>query len=414
MDWNAQQTGALDDVGRWLNDPNRQVYRLFGYAGTGKTTLAKHLAQGVKGNVLFGAFTGKAAYVLQQKGCVGATTIHSLIYQTRDRGQKQLRELESQMFQLKTELGQDGLTAEEIAGHRRVQDLRRLIQQEEQALRRPFFSLNTESPVKDAKLVVIDECSMVDESMGLDLLSFGAKVLVLGDPAQLPPIGGAGFFTEKCKPDKMLTDVRRQAENNPIIHMATKTRLGETLPFGDYGASRVLRQSEIDANDALQADQLLVGRNATRRSSNNRVRALNELGGPYTLPVPGDRLVCLRNNHEKGLLNGAIWRVAEVPGTEGDIVYMLLEPEGGGQPVEVSAHAHHFQGRESELAWWDRKSAEEFDYGYALTVHKSQGSQWDRVMLFDESYCFKKDRWRWLYTGITRAAEQLDLVRMSC
>ena len=133
-----------------------QIFRLFGYAGTGKTTLARHLAEAVDGKVQFAAFTGKAALVMRSKGCHGASTIHSLIYRARESG-------------------------EEI----------------------PSFDLWDEAPASKAELIVIDECSMVDAELGRDLMSFGVPLLVLGDPAQLPPIQGGGFFTE-AEPDVML------------------------------------------------------------------------------------------------------------------------------------------------------------------------------------------------------------------
>jgi exodeoxyribonuclease-5 len=58
-----------------------------------------------------------------------------------------------------------------------------------------------------------------------------------------------------------------------------------------------------------------------------------------------------------------------------------------------------------------QKGVEEFDYAYALTVHKAQGSQWDDVLLFDQSHVFRKNRYRWFYTAITRAAKTITIVR---
>src|SRR6476646_2206904 len=116
----AHQDSALNALAGWLKQkPGRnctpQVFRLFGYAGTGKTTLARHIAEGVDGKVLFAAFTGKAASVMRSKGCERASTIHSLIYKTRESG-------------------------EEV----------------------PSFDLWDEAPASKAALIVIDECSMVD------------------------------------------------------------------------------------------------------------------------------------------------------------------------------------------------------------------------------------------------------------
>jgi len=396
-----------------MRDPDRQVFRMFGYAGTGKTTLAKHFAEGIDGNVMFGAYTGKAAHVLRQKGCDGASTIHSMIYHSKDKGRKHLSTLEADLAKLMTTLGEDNKhlpdaeRLEFINNHRRVQDFRRMIETERKSLSRPAFSLNQESAVKDAALVVLDECSMIDDIMGQDMLQLARKVLVLGDPAQLPPVGGAGFFTEKCKPDVMLTDIHRQAADNPIIAMATRVRNQEPLLLGSYGESCVIEKSSPE--QVMEADQVLVGRNATRRSSNKRVRQLKGIE-PWH-PVVGDKLVCLRNNHDKGLLNGAIWHCDDVGHIGDDRMYMTVLPEDGGSPLTAECHTHYFQGREEALPWYEKKEAEEFDYGYALTVHKSQGSQWNNVHLFDESYAFRQDRWKWLYTGLTRAAERVTVVR---
>ncbi|HPE32748.1 MAG TPA: AAA family ATPase, partial [Parvularculaceae bacterium] len=177
MKWSPEQDAALKAVDQWLKMGDRQVFRLFGYAGAGKTTLARHLAEGAGGEVAFAAFTGKAAHVMRQKGCEGATTIHSLIYRPAD-------------------------------------------EDEEGAL---VFAIRRDAPAASADLIIIDECSMVDEELGRDLLSFGKPVLVLGDPAQLPPVKGGGFFTE-AEPDFMLTEIHRQAADNPIIRLSMEIR----------------------------------------------------------------------------------------------------------------------------------------------------------------------------------------------
>ena len=150
------QDSALQAVAEWLKAKPGQrgtppIFRLFGYAGTGKTTLARHIAEGVDGKVLFAAFTGKAAHVMRSKGCERASTIHSLIYKARDSGEGT-----------------------------------------------PSFDLWDDAPASKAKLIVIDECSMVDPELGRDLMSFRVPVMVLGDPAQLPPIQGARLL-HRCR-----------------------------------------------------------------------------------------------------------------------------------------------------------------------------------------------------------------------
>src|SRR5262249_20405330 len=170
----------------------------------------------------------------------------------------------------------------------------------------PSFDLWQDAPASKAKLIVIDECSMVDAELARDLMSFGVPLLVLGDPAQLPPIQGGGFFTG-AQPDAMLTEVHRQAQDDPIVRLSMEIRAGRALLPGRYGATGVVERSELDPERVLKADQVLVGRNVTRRAYNARLRVRR--GFADALPLAGDKLVCLRNNRRKGLFNGSLWTV---------------------------------------------------------------------------------------------------------
>ncbi len=165
---------------------------------------------------------------------------------------------------------------------------------------------------------------MVDAELGRDLLSFGKPILVLGDPAQLPPVKGGGFFTE-AEPDVMLTTIHRQAQDDPIIRLSEIVRSGGEIAYGQYGESRVIRRDEIDAADVLAADQVLLGVNRTRRLYNQRIRQLQ--GTTEPLPVAGDKLVCLRNDRVKGLINGGLWRVETFSGLRKDFVRMTVKSE---------------------------------------------------------------------------------------
>jgi exodeoxyribonuclease-5 len=362
MAWSPQQDAALRAVSAWIKRGEPQVFRLFGYAGTGKTTLAKQLAADIDGDVAFAAFTGKAALVLRAKGCKDARTIHSTIYRLRDADTEE-----------------------------------------------PTFVLNDDAAAAKAELIIIDECSMVDEDLGRDLLSFGKPVLVLGDPAQLPPVKGGGFFTD-AEPDIMLTEVHRQAADNPIVRLSMMVRDGERIPQGIYGASRVMRRSEIDAGLVQGADQVLVGLNRTRRGFNARMRQLAGHTDPY--PQPGEKLVCLKNEKTKGLLNGGIWIVKTAAAKRaGKLRYGVVpDDDQTRKPLRIAVRPEYFTDGEEAIPPSMRRSTDAFDYGYVLTVHKAQGSQWDHVVLFDESGAFRENRNRWLYTGITRAAETLTIV----
>ncbi|GJE41284.1 ATP-dependent DNA helicase [Methylobacterium soli] len=371
MSWSPQQDAALCAIRDWHRDSDDQVFYLGGYAGTGKTTIAKEAASSVSQHALFAAFTGKAALVLQSKGCTSASTIHSLIYKAYEH--EVLDEATGEVLRVEWRYGLD-----------------------------PFSAVTT------ADLVVIDECSMVGDRLGEDLLSFGTKVLVLGDPAQLPPVRGEGFFT-RVAPDFMLTEIHRQAADNPIIRMSMDVREGRRLGRGAYGDSRVIDVGGLGQRMVTGADQVLVGRNQTRRTVNAKIRRLQ--GRDAARPEPGDRLVCLKNNKDKALLNGGLWSVREIEEAEGDFFALKVEScDVRGLSASVRVHRLYFDGRAEDVPYPIAKISDAFTYGYALTVHKAQGSQWDDVLLIDESSTFRQDRARHLYTGLTRAAERVTVV----
>lgn len=370
MSWSPQQERAIADVGKWLREKSpKPVYRVFGYAGTGKTTIAKEMAKTVKGTVLYATFTGKAALQLRKKGCDDASTIHSLIYK----------------------VDVCPLTGE------------------------AKFRLNKDSALRDAKLLVVDEVSMVDETLARDLLSFDVPILVLGDPAQLPPVRGEGFFINSA-PDVMLTEVHRQALDNPITVLSMNIREGKPLQRGQYGESLVTSRDDLDQEQlremVLDADQLLCGLNRTRTAFNRRIRALKDLSGQRAEwhPAVGDRLICLRNNREKALFNGGLWAVREVQDKFGRFDMMVSSLDEQRDPVWIAVRDEFFNGTEKTLEWRDRRDSDEFTFGWAITCHKSQGSEWDNVIVFDESGAFREARANWLYTAVTRAAERVTVV----
>ena len=391
MQWSPQQAAAQDKVAKWLRTRSTKYFYLAGFAGTGKTTLAKHFAEGI-GYVAFGSFTGKAASVMRDKGCTSATTIHRLIYESRSKSGKRLREL-----QAKLSLANDPTYKAAL----RVQ-----IRDEVEKLKQPHFELDGNASVRNADLIIIDECSMVNEEMGRDLLSFGVPVLVLGDPAQLPPVFGGGFFTNG-DPDVMLTEVHRQARESGILRLATDVRMGKGLDYCDEGDAVVMRKGDLHPADAVNYDQILVGRNKTRHATNKRMRELLECTSQF--PEEGDRLVCLRNNHDLGLLNGEIYEAANDAQVFDDGTLSMIISDGEREQV-VEAYQSHFLGEKPEH--YDRSGdVQEFAFGYVLTVHKAQGSSWPSVLVFDESSCFRGDWARWLYTAVTRASEHLTVIK---
>lgn len=360
--FSQQQSACLKDVVNWYNfdRKNRPYYYLAGFAGTGKSTIAKYIANEIGGVTTYAAFTGKASLVMQKMGCEGASTIHSLIYIPR----------------VNAKTGE------------------------------VTFTFNDNSVLTTSSLIIIDECSMVDNKIGCDLLSYGKPILVLGDPAQLPPIEGAGFFTSN-KPDFMLTEIHRQALDNPIIYLSTKVREKQKLKIGEYGDSVIT--NKLWRKDFFGADQILCGKNSTRQIYLKKYREYLGYDDPY--PQPQEKMICLKNDYTVGLYNGEMYMVNSIV-NENDFNYVsmnLSSDDREGHHVNARVLRYMYDTSFEEPDWRRKKNFQELTYGYALTTHKSQGSQWPNVFVADESNVFRDDWWRWLYTAITRASEKVTV-----
>ena len=201
--------------------------------------------------------------------------------------------------------------------------------------------------------------------------------------------------------------IHRQAADNPILQLATLVRHGGNLLPGSYGNSRVTTESQLTADDILAADQIIVGTNRNRHNYNTLVRQLR--GFVDDLPCRGERLVCLKNHSHLGISNGEIFTVLTMPVVSGDDATFKiapeLEPDAG---FEVTISISCFLKGELSTAT-GAKQKPDFDFGYALTCHKAQGSQWENVLVIDESYCSQENAKLWLYTAITRAQETVTI-----
>ena len=369
MQWSPQQEHALSEITNWLKSSSSpQLFRLFGFAGTGKTTLITEIANLVRGEVLYMAYTGKAALIMQKKGCTGASTIHSAIYRAIE--DKETGKIE--------------------------------------------YVLNLDSKVATCSLVIIDEVSMVNQEIGEDLLQFGKKILIIGDPFQLPPVSGEGYFTS-ATPDVMLTEIHRQAKDNPIIRLSIDIREGRNIALQNYDECSVISRRDAKGpefrNTLLSCDQVLCGMNKTRVNLNNAFRIQSGIANPDDPYEPkiSDKLICIKNNKKKGLLNGGLWKINSVFESSAFIMSLSSLDELGHADIDAKTPREFFEGTEESLNWKYRKGVDEFTFGYALTVHKSQGSQWNNIVLIDESNVFRENAARHLYTGVTRAAEKITI-----
>lgn len=416
MQLSTQQREAIDRAIRWHAERPDEPFRLFGYAGTGKTSIARRIAESLGTKTLYAAYTGKAVDVLRSKGCEPVSTIHSLIYIPKEHARAKLRALKQRL---------EGEESKPVAEQdtAKLLELRREIQQEEDRLSSPSFTLRlpSESRIRESGLVIIDECSMVPDDMASDLRSFGAPLLVLGDPMQLPPVRGEGGLINAA-PDHLLTEIHRSALDSPVTRIATAIRRASPGD-GRYGVpgmdANCGRTKDIRPEHLLWFDQILCGTNATRWQAIACVRWL-EGRSPGDVST-GDRIIVLANNGELEVFNGQQFTVeSAVYDPEGD-AYELWVRDDSGDSRELVAAASGFRGvdgeRQARLIGRSGPVAAA-TYAQAITVHKAQGSQWPRVLVLDESHVFARMAsggpseaflagQRWLYTAATRAQSQL-------
>lgn len=445
---------------------NQQIYRVFGYAGAGKSTIVKYalkelgMAVGVGSEYLaerdrerereyddidwseFGSstketigkpetitadrgygdfalaatFTGKAAAVLRKKG-TPCQTIHSLIYKVHEATEEEINKHKEAINKKAVELAAETDRAKSEILNREIGEMQMKLKD----MGRPKFSVNEDSILRDANLLVLDEVSMVDANMARDLMGFGKPILVLGDPGQLPPIKGEGFFTE-AKPDIFLDEIHRQALESPIIRLSMMAREGKFIPFGEYSDNVMkLPRGAITAKDMLNADQVICGYNATRMQLNSSMLAAAGFTNWYPTGK-GEKIICLRNMNDIGLINGMFLTLTNVsdllegPGGS-KIIRATITTDEGEEVGEKRLYLGHFEDHvklDKERDWNDRvikKGLVESTWGNAITVHKSQGSGWTNVIFFDDGFGrTANDRKKLVYTAITRAEEGLLIV----
>lgn len=373
---------------KWFKQGHKQTFEISGPAGTGKTTIVKYIIEmlGISMyEVLFVAYVGKAALQLTRSG-VNGKTIHSAIYD----------------FELETKKSPDGMP----------------IMKDGKPVRVPKFSLK-ETLGPHVKLIVVDEGSMVSESIAYDLESFGVPIMVLGDLQQLPPVyGGLHYLKE---PDFKLTKIMRQAENNPIIYLSRMAAMGKQIECGKYGDKCfVIPESLVTDNMLTKSSVVLCGRNKTRGELNRLIRE-DILKIRRNIPVVGEKLICRQNNwsqqlpgmDEVFLINGLVGYVKEVyiENFTGSALPIDFRPDFIDDKyfAEIPLDYKHLFapiGESNNRSYYDK-----FEFAYAITVHLSQGSQYENVLYFKEKMGFSDFTRKLDYTAITRAREGLIIVK---
>lgn len=351
-----------------------------GFAGTGKSTLVKFLISelGIENKyIAYACFTGKAALVLQQKG-QDAVTLHKLLYKSYKK--------------------KDGTFAH--------------IPKEE--LDFPY------------KLIVIDEVSMCPKHIWEQALKHDVHIIALGDPFQLPPIGEDNGIL--ANPHIFLDEVMRQALESDIIKLSMDIRAGKPLQLMNGNDVKVVSKNQVVSGMYTWADQIICGKNATRRLVNNQMRTLLGYGAE---PQDGDKIICLKNywdtNNESGdpLINGMIGTLKDVRlgqdqgilGRDFKANFIPDFTEDGMKDLSMDyklmTQGNPTFAKDAKPMFRGGKKIPfpmEFDYGYAITCHKAQGSQFNKILLFEE-VLNREMHARWLYTAITRAVEKIVIVK---
>lgn len=387
-----QEQGLKIAVERFLN---REKYTVIGgYAGSGKSTLVKFIIAALEpygidseDDVCYATFTGKASQVLLKKGNKNVSTLHKLLYK-----------------------------------HIPTADGR--------FIRQP-------KPEIEYKVVVVDEVSMAPKEMMELLFRHRVYVICLGDPFQLPPIDKNTDNHLLDNPHIFLDEIMRQAQESEIIRLSMDIREQKSIEYMKGSEAIVCPKGELNTGMLTWADQILVGTNQTRVNINNQMRTLMGRGNK---PETGDKVICLRNYWDiisdgfNPLVNGTIGYIQNPSAGEVYIPYYL----GGGsfevlntEFISDSDDSFGILNMDNKMILTGEKGIDykqafklsknpkfkdllplEFTYGYAITTHKAQGSEWDKVLILEERFPFDKvEHARWLYTAVTRAADKVVLVR---
>lgn len=388
---NKQEEGLKIILDRYKRNEKYTV--VAGYAGTGKSTLVKFAIEALNvesSKVAYATYTGKAAEVLRKKGNPGACTLHKLLYDHFP--------MPSGGF-----------------------------------YRKPKTEL-------DVTIVVVDEVSMVPKPMVDLLLKHKIYVIFLGDPFQLPQIDKDTENHLLDKPHIFLDEIMRQAAESEIIQLTMKIRNGESLDLFKGNEVQIFKKNEFNTGMMTWADQIIVATNATRQSINQQMR---KILGYSRLPQHGERMICLRNywddcndagdalvNGTTGIIENPFESFRRIPAyiknDRRDLPTIVgnFIPDGGIEFHSIEMDKEMIMTGEKCIDWRVAYQLgklkpkigdivpKEFAFAYAITCHKAQGSEWEKVLVVEEGFPFaKEEHARWLYTACTRASEKLVLLR---
>lgn len=389
---NEQQEKIKDAAVHWFLHESSQVFEISGLAGTGKSFLIGQILHELAltpAQVYPMSYTGQAAIVMRTKGFPNARSIHSTLYEVIEVPEK------------------DDIIAATFGAKK---------------MKKEFVLRKFIDP--GVRLFFIDEAYMVPDTMVHDILSFGIKIIAAGDSHQLPPVSGNPAFLTGYGVHQ-LTQLMRQSESDPIVYLSQRAIHGEPIHAGMYG-NNVMVINDIDFVPQMIGftDVILSGTNRTRETMNQYVRALGGFHG--NLPSRGERVICRKNNWDESidgiaLANGLAGTVLNNPDIGsfnlngnfkidfkpdlGNIVFSDIE-------VNYKYFNSNFEEKNAIKSSFESKwmLGELFDYAYCLTVHLSQGGEYNNVMYIEE-FMRQQIQNQLNYTAITRARNALIYIK---
>ena len=401
IELNEGQKECLYKLIYWWKTRDRQIFEISGAAGTGKTTIIRYLIDQLEDisldNVLFVALIGKAAMQMTKSG-VMASTIHSAIYhpievdKLDENGKKMVKE---------------GRVLKEI----------RFVKKEKLD--------------GDIKLIVVDEAPMVDKKVAKDLMSFNLPIIALGDLNQLPPVFGDSVFLRNI--DYRLSQVMRQKADNPILALSQEIINSPFLNIkpGTYGDKLMIVKKKDFFNYYLdtfyKSDIVICGKNSTRDELNTLIRkkyfqhhGVDLANAELPELLLGDKIICRKNNWgislgEINLINGLVGYVTNIDyeSKTKNILKIDFRPEFLKRSFEeIPINLKYFFGNRKvkEIVKSYHHEGELFEFGYCITCHLSQGSQYEKVIVLAERMGDIDFYRKWLYTAVTRASDKLILI----
>jgi tRNA A37 threonylcarbamoyladenosine biosynthesis protein TsaE len=401
--YTSQQETAIREIAAFLSDNQESIYILSGYAGTGKTTIAENIVnyvQAIDRECIITAPTNQAVKVLKDKfgdSKVAFKTLHSTLYGSPDPD-----------------------TGEWI----------------------PSVIL------KAYHVIFVDEASMVSKTVYTDLIreiqSAHAKVIFFGDNFQLEPVGDDPEILNRKNFE--LTEVKRQGAGSEILLYATCLRnlrqvvipeqsCGEVKILDKQAVARAFLQSVIHNENSI----FITGTNKARMVLNKKARQVKFGITATDEPREGDRILFIGNgtyfvNGDKLTLDQVtVIEALALPVKENaekfsTSVEAYLITNGSHKiillPAIERSSVYHGQfiyaDQHFPIDWCDKnpytrkyelsKNVSIATYGYVVTAHKSQGSQWEKVFVHQDAF---RNNPRWLYTAVTRAEKELTLTRES-